>query len=117
MKQMNKVIAWILVLVMIFSVIPSNIAYAAATKMSKCKITLSKSTYNYTGSACKPSVTVKYKRKKLKKGKDFTISCTDNVNTGTATVVVKGKGKYAGIVKKKFKITTTLFLLPARTPL
>lgn len=108
MKQMNKVIAWILVLSMIFSVIPSNMVYAATTKMSKCKITLSKSTYNYTGSACKPSVTVKYKGKKLEKGKDFTISYTDNVNTGTATVVVKGKGKYAGTVKKKFKIKNVL---------
>ena len=108
MKQMNKVIAWILVLTMIFSVIPSNMVYAATTKMSKCKITLSKSTYNYTGSACKPSVTVKYKGKKLEKGKDFTISYTDNVNTGTATVVVKGKGKYAGTVKKKFKIKNVL---------
>ena len=108
MKQMKKVIAWILVLIMIFSVIPSNMVYAATTKMSKCKITLSKSTYNYTGSACKPSVTVKYKGKKLEKGKDFTISYTDNVNTGTATVVVKGKGKYAGTVKKKFKIKNVL---------
>lgn len=104
----KKIIAWIMVLVMIFSVIPSNRAYAATTKMSKCKIALSKTTFDYTGSACKPTVTVTYKKKTLKKNKDYTISYKNNVNPGTATVLISGKGKYAGTVKKSFKIKNAL---------
>ena len=65
---------------------------------------LAQTSYIYTGSACKPSVTVTYKGKKLIEGTDFTISYKDNINIGTASVVIIGKGNYTGTVTKTFAI-------------
>lgn len=111
MKQVKKIIAVAIVFVMLFSVLPNNIAYAATkTKISKCKITLSKTSYDYTGSAIKPKVTVKYKNKSLKNNKDYKITYKNNTLPGTATVVVTGKGKYTGSAKKSFKIKNALNL-------
>lgn len=90
------------------TVLPTETVEAATTKISKCKVTISKTSYNYTGSACKPKVVVKYKNKTLKNGKDYTVAYSNNVNPGTATVKITGKGKYSGTIKKTFKIKNTL---------
>lgn len=93
---------------MMITVLPTETAEAATTKISKCKVSISKTSYNYTGSACKPKVVVKYKNKTLKNGKDYKVAYSNNVNPGTATVKITGKGKYSGTVKKTFKIKNTL---------
>jgi hypothetical protein len=72
--------------------------------MSKCKATISKSSYAYTGKAVKPTVTVKYGSTKLTKGTDYTVSYKNNTKTGKATITVKGKGKYSGTLTKTFNI-------------
>ena len=76
----------------------------AAVKLSKCEITLAKTTYKYSGKARKPAVTVTYNDEVLVKGIDYTVKYSDNINPGTATVTIKGKGGYSGTVKKTFKI-------------
>ncbi|MBR4514839.1 MAG: Ig-like domain-containing protein [Lachnospiraceae bacterium] len=58
----------------------------------------------WTGSAIKPTVTVKLDGKTLKKGTDYTVSYSNNTNAGNATVKITGKDKYGGTVKKTFAI-------------
>jgi len=72
--------------------------------LSKAKVTLSKTSYVYSGSACKPSVKVSIDSVVLKKGTDYKVSYSDNTDVGTATVTVKGKGNCKGTVKTTFKI-------------
>ena len=108
MKDSKKVLAVFLAIIMMITFLPTETAEAATTKISKCKVSISKTSYNYTGSACKPKVVVKYKNKTLKNGKDYKVAYSNNVNPGTATVKITGKGKYSGTVKKIFKIKNTL---------
>ena len=66
------------------------------TSIAEAQITLSKTTYNYSGKANTPTVTVKWNGQTLAEGadKDYTVSYKDNVSAGTgAAVVVKGTGK------------------------
>lgn len=76
-----------------------------ATAISNCTITLSATSYTYTGSARKPSVTVKNGTKTLVKGTDYTVAYKNNINAGTATVTVTGKGSYSGSVAKNYTIS------------
>lgn len=73
--------------------------------MGKAAITLGKTSYTYTGSALKPSVTVKLGSTKLKQGTDYTVSYKNNKNAGTATVTVTGKGSFSGTKTASFKIS------------
>ncbi|MDY4516110.1 MAG: hypothetical protein SPD93_06390 [Lachnospiraceae bacterium] len=115
-KGVKRFVAFFLCLIMVLSLIPSQNAYAATkTNISKCTIKLSKTSYSYTGSACKPTVTVKYGKKTLKIGTDFTVKYSSNTNPGTATVTVTGKGKYTGSVKKTFKIKNGLTVSLSKT--
>ena len=84
-----------------FTILDSN-----AKQISECEITLSKTTFTYTGNTCKPKVTVKDGDTVLTIGTDYNIRYVDNVNVGTATVVVSGTGKYQGIVYKTFSIVS-----------
>ena len=68
------------------------------------KVTLSRSSYTYSGGKKKPAATVKVGSKKLKKDRDYTLSYKDNVKVGTASVVITGKGNYTGKITKKFTI-------------
>ena len=72
--------------------------------LSNAKITLSKTSYTYTGRAFTPGVTVKYGTKQLRAGTDYTVRYTNNKRPGTATVTITGKGNYSGTVKKTFTI-------------
>lgn len=63
-----------------------------------------KASYSYTGSAIKPTPSVKLGTKILKNGTDYTVKYTNNVNVGLATVKITGKGLYAGTLTKTFKI-------------
>ena len=76
----------------------------SANDISKCTITVPKSSYNYTGSAIKPKVTVKNGNTVLVNGTDYAVRYVNNVNVGTASIVIAGRGKYTGSVTKTFEI-------------
>ena len=80
-------------------------AIAKLVDLSSCTVTLSKSSAVYTGSAIKPTVTVKNGTKKLTADADYLVTYTSNIKVGTATVTVRGRGGYTGKVTKTFKIT------------
>lgn len=67
-------------------------------------VTLSTTTYRYTGKACTPTVTIKDGSKLLSEVTDYSVTYTNNTKLGTATVLVKGKGNYSGEKKLTFKI-------------
>jgi hypothetical protein len=84
-------------------------------------VTLSKTSFPYTGSAvkCGNYITVKSGDKTLKYGTDFTMSYAHNVNVGyqTASVTITGTGAYSGTVTKKFTITPAKQAAPVLTGL
>ena len=78
----------------------SNVAsctMAAKLDDPDCKITLSKTTFRYTGNPKTPKVTVTYGSTALVRGVDFTVTYSKNVNASKkGTVTVTGIGKYSG---------------------
>ena len=77
-----------------------------AISLCNTQISLSKSQYNYTGTECKPSVTVTYYGSIVDSSK-YTVQYKNNINIGTATVVVSaisGSG-YKGSNSKSFNIS------------
>ena len=58
----------------------------------------------YTGSAIKPSVTVKDGKNTLTADTDYTTAYSGNINAGTATVTLTGKGNYTGTKTTNFSI-------------
>lgn len=58
----------------------------------------------FTGSAIKPSVTVRLGNVTLKEGTHYTLSYKNNVNAGTAQVTISGKESLEGAVTKDFTI-------------
>lgn len=79
-----------------------------AIKLTSCSVTLSKTSYTYTGSALKPTPTVKYGSTTLIKGTDYTVSYTNNINSGTGYVIITavgdGAGDYVGSTSAEFTI-------------
>ena len=78
-------------------------------------VTLSKDSYAYTGSECKPAVTVTTGDTSLTINTDYTVSYSDNINVGTAGVTVSpvssGSNYTFTAVTKNFtisKATTTV---------
>ena len=67
-------------------------------------VTLSASSFSYTGKALTPAVTVKAGGKTLLRNTDYTLSYSNNSAVGTASVTVNGIGNYSGSVKKSFSI-------------
>ena len=108
------------VLVLIMSVIILACAFclpaSAATSIAKATVTYT-SAQTYTGSAIKPTVTVKLSGKKLTKDKHYTVAYKNNKAVGKATITVTGKGSYSGKVTKYFyispKAVTNLKATPA----
>ena len=93
-------------------------AVTSAKTISRIKtVKLSTTSYTYSGSSKKPSVTVKdYSGKTLKNGTDYTVSYKNNKSVGTATATVTFKGNYSGSKKLTFTIkpkTTSLSKLTA----
>ena len=71
-------------------------------------VKLSKTSYVYTGTAHKPTVTVKSKvngKTVTLKSTQYTVAYKNNKAVGKATVTVTGKGSYGGTITKTFKIT------------
>ena len=60
--------------------------------------------YTYTGSAIKPSVTVKDTKGTKLTTSDYTVTYKNNTKVGTATITITGKGNYQGTITKTFVI-------------
>lgn len=60
--------------------------------------------YNYTGKAITPNVSVNFGDTLLSKNVDYTVSYSNNTNAGTATINITGMGKYEGNLVKTFNI-------------
>ena len=71
---------------------------------SNARISLSKTTYVYSGKEKKPTVTIKKDSAELTKNVDYTVSYKDNIKVGTASVVITGMGNYTGVVTETFTI-------------
>ena len=80
--------------------------YGKATTIYKVgKVTLSATSYTYSGSAKKPTVTVKDSQGKTILPKYYTVTyASGRKNVGTYKVTVKFKGKYSGTKTLTFKI-------------
>ena len=77
----------------------------SAKTVSSPTITLSQSTYTYSGSACQPTPTVKDGSTTISSS-EYTVSYSDNVNAGTGTVTITDKsgGNYTVSGSKTFTI-------------
>lgn len=79
-----------------------------AKNIAKCAVSLSGTSYVFTGSAINPSVTVRVSSQnsvKLKNGVDYTVSYSNNVEPGLASVTIKAKGNnYTGSIVKNYSI-------------
>jgi hypothetical protein len=67
-------------------------------------VTLSGTSFVYTGSPIEPDVTIKYHDVTLTEGKDYTLDYSNNVNPGTATVYIVGQGAFTGSVTLPYTI-------------
>lgn len=76
----------------------------AKRDISPFSVTLSATSYQYTGAARKPSITVKNGTRTLKSGTDYTVSYSNNIKAGTATAKITGKGNYTGTITKTYTI-------------
>ncbi len=84
----------------------------SAVSISSATVSLPKTSYTYTGSAIKPTPTVKVGSTTLTPGTDYTVSYKDNTNAGTATVTITGKGNYKDSALKTFTITSNSGRVP-----
>ncbi len=73
------------------------------TSLEKATVT-GLGTYEYSGVAIKPSVTVKLNGIILVKDVDYTVTFSDNTEAGTAKMLFTGIGNYSGKLTKTFKI-------------
>ena len=69
----------------------------ASASLAGAEVTLDESTFTYTGSEQKPTVTVKLGGKTLNADTDYDVDFGgESINAGTYTVTVTGKGNYSG---------------------
>lgn len=65
-------------------------------------------TFDYTGEAIVPEVTVKLSSETLVRDTDYTVSYNNNINATTkdnlASLTIQGIGDYSGIIQKTFRI-------------
>ena len=82
----------------------TSLSVQAKRRFARVTVHLSRTTFVYNGTPRRPSVTVRYGRTILRKGADYVMAYGRNVNAGRAVVKLVGRGKYAGVVKKYFRI-------------
>ncbi|MBR5723375.1 MAG: hypothetical protein IKX57_07060, partial [Oscillospiraceae bacterium] len=84
----------------------SKIYTIAPKALTSDNVTLTKTSFDYTGKEIKVGsyIRVKDGDTALKYGQDFTLSYSNNINKGTATVTVTGTGNYKGTVNKTYTI-------------
>ena len=81
-----------------------NRATTSTNDLSNATVTLSETSYEYSGSAYTPAVTVTLNRQTLTKSTDYTVEYSNNVNAGTGLVTVTGRGSYSGTAGASFTI-------------
>ncbi len=64
--------------------------------LENSNVSLSASSFTYSGTAIMPSVTVTYGQTALANGTDYMVVYRNNVDVGTATAVIVGQGNYSG---------------------
>ncbi len=84
--------------------VPTNDPNPLSKSLADAVISLPQESYDYTGSAIEPTVTVTLDGVELKAGEDYDVTYQNNVKEGAAAVVVAGKGLYTGSKAKTFKI-------------
>ena len=89
-----------------FSGRKEGIKFTIYSKTITPSVTLSGSSYTYTGKEIKPNVTVRDDSKVLAGGTDYTVSYSDNVEQGTGYVKVTCDGQNYIIYAVKFFIST-----------
>ena len=72
--------------------------------LENATVTLSGTSFTYTGSEIKPTVKVVCGGLNLSLDTEYTVKYSNNINNGTATVTVSGIGLYAGNVVRTFTI-------------
>ena len=77
------------------------------TSLSADDVSVSNTTFDYTGGLIEPAVTVKHDSAALVKDKDYYVVYTDNLDPGTAKATVIGLGVYYGSVDVEFTIRAT----------
>ena len=65
-------------------------------RLSDCSVTLSSTSYVYSGKANTPKITVKDGGVLLKEGSDYSLSYSSNTDTGLGKVKINGIGDYSG---------------------
>ena len=79
-----------------FQITPKNIKTA--------KVTLTSTSFNYTGQAIEPIVEKVTDGTKTIPASNYTISYSNNTSAGQGTVTITGKGNYTGKISKTFNI-------------
>ena len=64
--------------------------------LENSNVSLSASSFTYSGTAIMPSVIVTYGQTALANGTDYMVVYRNNVDVGTATAVIVGQGNYSG---------------------
>ena len=72
--------------------------------IAKTDITLSGTTFTYSGEEICPEVAVKLNGKVLSEGEDYTVSYSDNIDAGKAKLRIDGQGDFYGYKTAKFNI-------------
>lgn len=75
-----------------------------AADISSATVTGINASYDYTGSAIEPTVTVTYNGTALTKDTGYTVTYSNNIAKGTATVTITGIGNYTGTITQNFNI-------------
>ena len=72
--------------------------------LANAEITLSGTSFSFTGSAIEPEVTIVINGTTLTEGTDYTLSYSNNYVVGTAAVTATGTGSYTGSISAEFTI-------------
>ncbi len=76
-----------------------------AKALTSDMVTLSSTSFTYTGAAQAPTVTVKDGGKTLTQGTDYTLTNAGGTTVGDYSVTVVGAGNYSGTISKTFSIS------------
>lgn len=81
-----------------------NRAVSTTNDLSNATVTLSETSYEYSGSAYTPTPTVTLNKQTLTKGTDYTVEYSNNIDAGTGIVTITGRGSYSGSTGASFTI-------------
>lgn len=100
----NLVLILITLVVTLTALSACNFGDILKIDIGECQITFSQESYEYTGQAITPDITVKYGDRVLQKDVDYSVEFASNVNVGKGYVKITGIGNFKGEVVKNFDI-------------